>query len=87
VEEQQSLSAAIAKAKSRTFGPSGKRFTPCPYGCRPIKERNFEKHIKNVHGDKPIKIKRRGKVVRTKGTDALLRSISGGRPESNRRKH
>jgi hypothetical protein len=79
----------IEEAQKLTFGPPGKRYTPCPYGCGPVRAHKFAKHLRNAHTWKGFLLsKRRGTKVReTKSTDALLHSVSGGRPESSRRKH
>jgi len=79
----------IQKAKKLTFGPAGKRFTPCPFGCGLVRAEKFDKHLKRAHKNRPrpVSKKRSPKVHRTKSTDALFHSVSGGRPESIRLKH
>lgn len=79
----------IQEAKGLTFGQGRKRFTPCPYGCGLVKAGRFEEHLQRAHANKPLLASkaRKAKVRATKSTDALLHSVSGGRPESNRRKY
>ena len=80
---------AIQEAQKLTFGPAGKRYTPCPYGCGLVREEKFANHLKRIHANRPFLASkaRSAKVHRTKSTDALSHSVSGGRPESSRRKH
>jgi hypothetical protein len=89
VAKEKTLEEVMRDARKFTFGPVGKRYTPCPYGCGLINDGKFAKHLKRVHsgGHAPASKGRKVEVVSPKSTDALLRSVSGGRTESNRRKH
>jgi hypothetical protein len=66
-----------------------RQYKRCPYGCGLVREEKFAKHISHMHSaDSPLlKKQRKVEVPSPKSTDAVWRSVSAGRPESNRRKH
>lgn len=89
MKKDSSAESIIQKALKLTFGPKGKRFTPCPHGCGLVRAEKFAKHLKRVHAGKPALVMKvsKVKVHQRKSKDALSRAVSGGRCESNRRKY
>lgn len=89
MKKDSSAECVIQKALKLTFGPKGKRFTPCPHRCGLVRAEKFAKHFKRVHARKPPLVMKvsKVKVHQRKSNDALSRAVSGGRCESNRRKY
>jgi hypothetical protein len=81
--------AATQQAEELTGGAGGRQYTPCPYGCGSVRQDKLARHLKRNHTNSPglISKARSAKVDLSKRTDALSHSVSGGRPESNRRTH
>lgn len=77
------------EAQAPTVEMDGKRYIPCPYGCGLVREEKLPRHLRRNHTNSPalIKVARSAKMNRSKNSDALSHSVSGGRVESNRRKH
>jgi hypothetical protein len=95
-------SATIPSTTDSTPKLKERLHTQCPWGCGLVREDRLQRHIYRMHSanspllkertnsvllKKLLKKRRKIEVPSPKSTDAVWRSVSGGRPESNRRKH
>jgi hypothetical protein len=89
VKKQEPRNVTASSRTDSTSGLKDRQYTRCPHGCGLVREDRLERHISRVHSANPPLLKKQHKieVASPKSTDAVWRSISGGRPESNRRKH